>query len=85
MPQIYVGPSPNLPTSTQQVVRKLVQFGRVVLDPGHAQCLTLHVTERDLSYWSTADQKWVLGTGVRSVYVGTSSRALPLQASVTVH
>jgi beta-glucosidase len=84
VPQVYVGPSPNLPGSFQQATKKLVQFQRVELNPGQSQTVTLHVTPRDLSAWSTAGQNWVLGTGVRSVSVGTSSRDLPLVGSVTV-
>ena len=85
VPQVYVGASSNLPAAIQQVPRTLVGFQRVVLDPGHAQRINLHVTARDLSSWSTAAQGWVLGTGLRRVYVGTSERDLPLQASVVVH
>jgi beta-glucosidase len=85
VPQVYVGPSADLPAGIQQAANKLVQFQRVWLEPGQARTLTLHVTTRDLSSWSTADQDWVLGTGVRQVRVGTSERDLPLQTSVTVH
>jgi beta-glucosidase len=84
VPQVYVGPSPNLPSSFQQAVRKLVQFQPVALNPGQSQTLTLHIAPRDLSAWSTSGQNWVLGTGPRNVYVGTSSRDLPLVGSVTV-
>lgn len=83
-PQVYVGPSSQLSAGTQQAVRKLVQFQRVALTSGHAADLTLHVSAQSLSSWSTAQQKWVLGTGARSIYVGPSSRELPLQATVTV-
>lgn len=83
-PQVYVGPSSQLSAGTQQAVRKLVQFQRVALTSGHAADLTLHVSAQSLSSWSTAQQKWVLGTGARSIYVGPSSRDLPLQATVTV-
>ena len=85
VPQVYVGPSADLPAGIQQAANKLIQFQRVWLEPGQAHYLTLHVAARDLSSWSTADQDWVLGTGVRQVRVGTSERDLPLQTSVTVH
>jgi beta-glucosidase len=54
------------------------------LDPGHAADLTLHVTPRSLSSWSTAAQRWVVGTGDRAVYVGPSSREFPLQAVTNI-
>jgi beta-glucosidase len=84
VPQVYVGPSGQLPSGIQQAVRRLVQFQRVELAPGRFADLTLHVAPHWLSSWSSADQKWVLGTGPRAVYVGPSSRDLPLSATVTV-
>ena len=84
VPQVYVGPSQDVPSDVQQVVRKLVQFDRVELAPGRARDVTLHVDPHELSYWSTAEQKWIVGTGVRQVLVGTSSRDLPLGGTVDV-
>jgi beta-glucosidase len=85
VPQVYVGESSKLPAAIQQVPRTLVQFQRVVLRPGHAQDVSMHVTARDLSSWSVASQNWVLGTGLRTIYAGTSERDLPLRTSVVVH
>jgi beta-glucosidase len=84
VPQVYVGPSSQLPADIQQAVRRLVQFQRVELAPGQFEDLTLHVAPHWLSSWSSAQQEWVLGTGPRAVYVGSSSRDLPLSATVTV-
>jgi beta-glucosidase len=84
VPQVYVGPSPDAPTRVQQAVKKLVQFDRIVLDPGHWQDVTLHVTQHELSYWSTTTNDWAVGTGKRTVYVGSSSRDIRLQGSVQV-
>ncbi len=83
-PQVYVGPSPDLPASIAQAVRKLVQFQRVTLGSGQAADLTLHVTPHSLASWSTSAQQWVVGTGARAVYVGPSSREFPLQGTVNV-
>ena len=84
VPQVYIGPSSQLPASIQQAVRKLVAFQRVTLRPGQAANLTLNVTPHELSSWSSAEQQWVVGTGPRTVYVGSSSRDLPLRALVNV-
>jgi len=84
VPQVYVGPSSQLPAGIQQAVRRLAQFQRVELAPGQFEDLTLHVAPHWLSSWSTAQQQWVLGAGPRTVYVGSSSRDLPLSATVTV-
>jgi beta-glucosidase len=84
VPQVYAGPSGQLPASIKQAVRRLVQFQRVELAPGQSEELTLHVAPHWLSSWSSARQQWALGTGPRTVYVGSSSRDLPLTATVTV-
>jgi beta-glucosidase len=84
VPQVYVGPSSTVPDGVAQAERKLVQFDRVTLASGHAAYLTLHVAPRELSYWSADQHAWVLGTGTRAVYVGSSSRDLRLQATVQI-
>jgi len=40
--------------------------------------VTLHVPERGLQYWSTANAAWVTAAGKRSISVGASSRDLRL-------
>jgi beta-glucosidase len=84
VPQVYVGPSSQLPSGIQQAVRRLAQFQRVELAPDQSVDLTLHVTPHDLSSWSSSQQEWVVGTGPRTVYAGPSSRDLPLHATVVV-
>jgi beta-glucosidase len=84
VPQVYIGPSPDAPSGVQQAVKKLVQFDRVSLAPGHWQDLSLHVSPHELSYWSTAANNWAAGTGLREVMVGASSRDIRLQSSVEV-
>ena len=81
---MYVGLASGVPAGVQQAVRKLVQFARITLAPGRERDLTLHVTPRELSYWSTTVHDWVVGKGPREVLVGSSSRDLPLQAEVKV-
>jgi beta-glucosidase len=74
VPQVYVGPSPTAPAGVQQAERKLVQFERITLRPGERERVRLHIDARELSYWSTAKQRWVLGTGRRELFIGSSSR-----------
>ena len=83
--QVYLGASPNVPSGIQQVEQKLVQFARVELGAGHARTVTVHINPQDLTYWSTAGQKWVTGTGHRQIFVGNSSRNLPLSRTINVH
>ena len=81
VPQVYVGPGGAVPAGVQQAVRSLAQFTRIELAPGQAEDVRLHVEPRQLAYWSTARQRWVVATGVRQVFVGASSRDIRLSGS----
>ncbi len=82
--QMYVGPPKDQPAGVQFAVRQLVQFGRVSLAPGQQKTVTMAVAPRQLSYWSSAAQKWVLDAGGRTLYVGDADApaSLPLQATI---
>lgn len=84
VPQVYVGPSSDLPAPVQQAVRKLVGFDRVTLSPGRSQQVSLHVDRQQLSSWSATASRWLAGTGSRTFTVGGSSRDARLSATVTV-
>jgi beta-glucosidase len=83
-PQVYIGASPDLPPSIQQAVRKLVGFQRVTLAAGASQDVTLHVNQQQLSSWSSTADNWMVGTGARTVAVGSSSRDPRLQTTFTL-
>ncbi|MGW1764304.1 beta-glucosidase [Streptomyces sp. NPDC002073] len=80
--QVYVGPSPDL--RLEQPVRLLAGYRRLTLDPGRSRRVAVDVDARTLSSWDPARPGWVLGTGRRTVYVGRSSRDLPLRAEAVV-
>ncbi|MFD3544480.1 beta-glucosidase [Streptomyces sp. NPDC058655] len=80
--QVYVGPSPEL--RLDQPVRALAGYRRLTLAPGAAQRVTVTVDPRALSSWDPAVRAWVLGAGRREVFVGRSSRELPLRAKAVV-
>jgi beta-glucosidase len=84
VPQVYVGPGGAVPAGVQQAVRSLAQFTRIELAPGQAEDVSLHVGPRQLAYWSTARQRWVVATGARQVFVGASSRDIRLSGSTLV-
>jgi beta-glucosidase len=84
VPQVYVGPPSNLPGPIQVPVQKLVGFERVNLSPGQKQHVDVQVSALELSYWSSQDQEWVLGTGKRTIHVGGSSRDIQLQGQAVV-
>ena len=78
-PQVYVGPPSSPPPLVQFAFRKLAGFERVELGAGEGKRVRIQVSRRELSYWSTALQRWILPGGERTVYVGASSQDLRLQ------
>ncbi|GAA5187522.1 hypothetical protein GCM10023322_36080 [Rugosimonospora acidiphila] len=83
-PQVYIGPSPDLPGSVQQALRKLVGFSRITLAAGASQAVTLHINQQQLSSWADAANNWIVGTGDRTVYVGSDSRDPRVQKGFTL-
>lgn len=75
--QLYLG-IPNAP------VRQLRGFDKQVLDAGASATVSFSLTRRDLSIWDATAQEWLLQTGSYNVYVGSSSRDLPLTGTLTI-
>ena len=84
VPQVYVGPPSNPPPGVQFALQKLVGFKRVQLNAGDGEYVNVHVSRRELSYWSTATQRWVLAGGERAISVGACSRDIRLHGSAQV-
>ena len=55
-------------------------FDDLILDPNESEVFTYQITRRDISNWDPVTQNWVLSTYSKTVYVGSSSRDLPLSA-----
>jgi hypothetical protein len=78
VPQLYVrlgGPNDPL------VV--LRGFERLSIDAGESATFTADLTRRDLSNWDTVAQNWVVSSYPKTVYVGSSSRNLPLSQTLS--
>jgi beta-glucosidase len=77
VPQLYLGPpdSPPVPMAPSA----LVDFRTVELAPRESRRVTLEIGDRALSYWSEAEEAWVVAPGTRSVSVGSSSRDIHLR------
>ncbi|KAB8076562.1 glycosyl hydrolase family 3 N terminal domain-containing protein [Aspergillus leporis] len=75
--QLYIG-IPNGP------VRQLRGFEKVHIPAGQSVTVELALVRRDLSTWDVEAQQWLLQSGAYQVYVGRSSRDLPLQGQFTV-
>jgi beta-glucosidase len=78
VPQVYLGAPAETPAGVQFPVRSLVAFTRLHLAAGESKTVTLHVSERQLQFWSPTRRQWVTPKGGRTVSVGGSSRDLPV-------
>jgi beta-glucosidase len=70
--------------SVARPVHELKAFAKVDLDPGEATMVEFALTARDLSYWSTRLNEWVLEGGQFELAVGASSRDLRLTTTVDI-
>ncbi|PYH96652.1 putative beta-glucosidase M [Aspergillus ellipticus CBS 707.79] len=75
--QLYVG-IPNGP------VRQLRGFEKVHIPVGQTVQVSFALGRRDLSTWSAEAQQWLLQSGTYQVYVGRSSRDLPLTGQFSI-
>ncbi|KAF3312915.1 hypothetical protein TWF173_006498 [Orbilia oligospora] len=63
-------------------VRVLRGFRRVSVNAGKSTTVTFTLTRRDISRWDTTTQNWVVSPAEKMVFVGRSSRDLPLVAKL---
>lgn len=82
VPQVYLGPPTNPHVKMEN--RKLVAFDRIELRPGESRRVTLSAPSRLASYWSADAHNWQLATGMRPVFVGSSSRDIRLTGEVVI-
>lgn len=62
-------------------VRELRGFERLVgIEPNETRTVTIDITRKDVSSWSPEEQDWFVRNSTKTVYVGRSSRDLPLSA-----
>ena len=61
----------------------LRNFQRLSIQPGSSATFTADITRRDISNWDTASQNWVITSSPKTVYVGSSSRNLPLSTALS--
>lgn len=80
--QLYVGFSGA--DIVGRTARELKGFNKIELQPGETKTVTIELDDRSFSYWETRISDWYAESGEYTVYVGTSSRNLPLTAKVTV-
>lgn len=93
--QIYLGKA-AVSDGIQSSKYQLAGFQKVKnLKPGETRKVTIHVSERSLSYWNSNQEtlninsdgtkdKWTVAEGERTIYVGAASDDLKLQKTVQV-
>jgi beta-glucosidase len=78
--QVYV----TDPSSAGEPPKQLKGFAKVNLAAGQTKHLTFTLDQRAFSTWEPTAQQWGTHDGRYTVYVGDSSRSLPLHAAVDV-
>ncbi len=78
VPQLYL----DFPEAAGEPPLQLKGFERVELAPGQAKRVTIRLDERAFSIWDTATHGWQQAPGTFGVHVGSSSRSLPLHATL---
>ncbi|CAF3457969.1 unnamed protein product [Fusarium graminearum] len=77
--QLYVGtPGDDVP------VRQLRGFKKPSIKSGETVEVKFELTRRDLSVWNVVAQEWQLQRGDYNIFVGSSSRDLPLQSTLKI-
>jgi beta-glucosidase len=76
--QLYVGS----PATAKEPPRRLEAYTKVSLAAGQSRRVTLTLAVSSLASWDNPDTGWVLHKGTYRVYVGDSSRSLPLRANI---
>ncbi|KAF2714693.1 glycoside hydrolase family 3 protein [Pleomassaria siparia CBS 279.74] len=79
--QLYIGMPASAPAAAP---RQLRGFTKLKLEAGKAGTATFKLRRRDLSYWDSGRQTWVVPTGDFTVWVGASSRDVRLTGKITV-
>ncbi|PNP50339.1 hypothetical protein FNYG_15968 [Fusarium nygamai] len=75
--QLYVG-IPGAP------LKQLRGFTKPFIKAGKTTRVQFELTRRDLSVWDTVKQKWLLQSGDYVIFVGASSRILPLEGKLKI-
>jgi beta-glucosidase len=78
VPQLYIGQ----PAANGEPPHQLKGYQKITLTPGQSQTVTFTLTPRDLAHWNGS--AWTTTPGAYGVFVGDSSRNLPLTGTITV-
>lgn len=79
VPQLYVG----LPGSNQPI-KQLRAFEKVKVAKRQSLTVNFSLRRKDLSVWDANAQEWMIPSGTHNIWVGASSRNLPLHTTLSV-
>ena len=77
--QLYVG---QLKCSVPRPVHELKGFSKVMLQPNETKQVKFEITKDDLAFFDVKSHKWVTERGAYRMWIGDSSRSLPLHAKI---
>jgi beta-glucosidase len=80
VPQLYIGMPTSAPASPPKQLRG---FSKLSLAASASGTVTFNLRRKDLSYWDTPSQTWILPAGTFNVYVGASSRDIRLSGTMS--
>ncbi|KAM0278460.1 hypothetical protein ACHAQH_005127 [Verticillium albo-atrum] len=78
--QLYLG----IPGDEHTPLKQLRGFEKQLIKAGETVTVRFALRRRDLSVWDVDAQKWHLQEGEYKVFVGKSSRDLPLEGTLTI-
>ncbi len=80
--QLYV--APPVDGKTPRPAHELRGFEKVELAPGETKCVSFLLDKRSFAYFEESIGDWRIESGVYTIQLGSSSRDLPLSATVQV-
>ncbi len=72
----------ELPAAAHEPPRRLVAWSKVTLAPGASKTVMLQLKPKFLSVFNVEKDKWSLIPGAYTLFAGSSSRDLPLKATI---
>jgi beta-glucosidase len=80
--EVYLGAPSPAPAGVDFPIRALAAFARVGIEAGDTRQVRLQIPAQRFSYWSADARAWRDAGRGRRVFVGSSSRDLPLSAAI---
>ena len=80
VPQVYVAD----PISAGEPPKQLKGYQKVFLNPGQSTTITIPLDARAFAHWDTTQHTWVIDQGTYQILLGSSSRDIRGQSSITL-